>query len=204
MPTIYRLNSERISVADAKQLILKALPLELAAGRIIGKPGPDGEPIWDFDSLAMVSAAEAHAPFLDADFLELCKELGFEPRLIFRPAIGGYSGNPEQDNIYMLTHAQFAQLAESHGLTVAIGTASPAPAQNPAEPAPVAPSASSEPSSRKRWTPEKLAELEAYRATHTMPETAAKFGITEQRIRQLLPSAKPKASPFSGLTHRLK
>lgn len=55
----------------------------------------------------------------------------------------------------------------------------------------------------KKWTPEKLAELKAYREAHTMPETAAKFGISEQRIRGLLPSAKKKAKPFAGLIHRL-
>lgn len=137
MPTIYRRNSERISVADAKQLILNALPIELGGGQIFGKPGPDGEPIWDFDSLAQVSAAEAHAPYLDSDFLELCKGLGFEPHMMFSPAIGGYSGNPEQDNSYMLTHAQFVKLAEKYSLTVEIETASPAPAQSAAEPAPV-------------------------------------------------------------------
>lgn len=71
-------------------------------------------------------------------------------------------------------------------------------------PEPVVNSASDRPGSRKMWTPERLAELAAYRARYTMAETAAKFGISEQRIRQLLPSAKPKASPFPGVIHRLK
>lgn len=63
------------------------------------------------------------------------------------------------------------------------------------EPAPVA--------GGKKWTPEKLAELNAYREAHTMPETADKFDISEQRIRELLPSKKPKAKPFAGLIHRI-
>ena len=70
-----------------------------------------------------------------------------------------------------------------------------APAQT-ATPAPVV--------AGKKWTPEKLAELKAYREAHTMPETADKFGISEQRIRELLPSQKPKAKPFAGLIHRMK
>jgi len=57
---------------------------------------------------------------------------------------------------------------------------------------------------RKKWTPEKLAELKTYREAHTMPETAVKFGISEQRIRGLLPSEKPKAKPFAGLIHRMR
>ena len=56
----------------------------------------------------------------------------------------------------------------------------------------------------KRWTPEMLAELSAYRDRHTMPETAKKFGITEQRIRHLLPRKESKVTPFSGLGHRIK
>lgn len=56
----------------------------------------------------------------------------------------------------------------------------------------------------KRWTPENLAKMKTYRETHTMPETASKFSITEQRIRQLLPSKKPRPTPFAGLVHRMK
>lgn len=56
----------------------------------------------------------------------------------------------------------------------------------------------------KRWTPERLAELKAYRATHTAKATAAHFGIHESRIRKLLPSGKPRPSPFPGVAHRAK
>lgn len=56
----------------------------------------------------------------------------------------------------------------------------------------------------KKWTPEKLTELKTYREAHTMPETAVKFNISEQRIRELLPSEKPKAKPFPGMIHRMK
>ncbi|MEI6181199.1 MAG: helix-turn-helix domain-containing protein [Chloroflexales bacterium] len=58
--------------------------------------------------------------------------------------------------------------------------------------------------SMKKWTSEKLAELAAYRRGHTMPKTAAKFGITEQRIRQLLPAEKPISKGYSAFTHRSK
>ena len=56
----------------------------------------------------------------------------------------------------------------------------------------------------RKWIPEKLAELKAYREAHTMPETAEKFGITEQRIRQLLPSQKNQSEAVHGLVHRIK
>ncbi len=71
----------------------------------------------------------------------------------------------------------------------------PVPAQTTATPSPV---------NRKKWTPEKLAELAEYRESHTMPETAAKFRISETRIRQLLPRDKPKANPYAALIHRTK
>lgn len=56
----------------------------------------------------------------------------------------------------------------------------------------------------KKWTDEKLADLKAYRETHTMPETAEHFEISVQRIRDLLPSKKPKAKPFAVLINRAK
>lgn len=68
----------------------------------------------------------------------------------------------------------------------------------------VAESSSHAPSNGKVWTPEKLAELKAYRLVHTMPETAKKFGISEQRIRQLLPSNKPKTKGYSAFSHHMK
>lgn len=64
------------------------------------------------------------------------------------------------------------------------------PAKTTAEPAP---------GTGKKWTPEKLAEMKAYREGHTMPETAVKYGISEQRIRELLPRRNPKTNPFAGL-----
>lgn len=54
----------------------------------------------------------------------------------------------------------------------------------------------------KKWTPEKLAELKAFREAHTEPETAKQFGISGARIRQLLPTGKPQKKPYSVFTHR--
>lgn len=101
----------------------------------------------------------------------------------------------------------FALYVAERGLSVIVeAPEQSAPAQSPAEPAPVATeSASNKPGSREKWTPEKKSELQAYRESHTMPQTAAKFGISEQRIRQLLPRANPKkTSPFPGVIYRTK
>lgn len=59
----------------------------------------------------------------------------------------------------------------------------------------------------KQWTPERLAALRVYREKHGPAAAAAHFGISTSRIRQLLPgdSVKPAAaSPWAGLTHKLK
>jgi hypothetical protein len=44
---------------------------------------------------------------------------------------------------------------------------------------------------RKKWTPEKLAELRDYRDKHSTNAAAKKFGISDGRVRQLLPTEKP-------------
>lgn len=45
--------------------------------------------------------------------------------------------------------------------------------------------------SGKVWTSEKLAEMAAYRKQHRTKKTAEHYGISPQRVRQLLPSKKP-------------
>jgi hypothetical protein len=50
------------------------------------------------------------------------------------------------------------------------------------------------PEEQKKWTPEKLAELRAFRDEHGTKAAAKKFGISEARIRQLLPNEKPPAA----------
>jgi hypothetical protein len=56
----------------------------------------------------------------------------------------------------------------------------------------------------KKWTEDKLAELRAYRNSHTMPETAAHFKISEARIRKLDPREKPKSKGYGVFTNHLK
>jgi len=90
-----------------------------------------------------------------------------------------------------LTELRFKR-AEIEATAEIINSTAPAQAAKPA------------PMAGKKWTTDKLAELRAYRDKHTMPETADKFGITEQRIRALLPSNKPQKKPYSVFTHRIK
>ena len=108
--------------------------------------------------------------------------------LVDLPAFGAWTVKLNIPNI----PPAFAAMAET-ATTVPVVM----PAQTAVTPAPVE-------AGGKKWNDEKLAELKTYREAHTMPETAVKFGISEQRIRELLPSKKAKAKPFAGLTHRMK
>ncbi|SEQ33483.1 hypothetical protein [Giesbergeria anulus] len=59
-------------------------------------------------------------------------------------------------------------------------------------------------SAQKRWTPQARAELAAYRQEHGTKKAALHFGVTEQRIRQLLPSKEPRPKGYSAFNQRTK
>jgi len=65
-------------------------------------------------------------------------------------------------------------------------------------------SASNAPSNGKVWTPERLAEVRAYREKHGTKKTAEHFNVSTSLIRQKLPSEKPKPKGYSAFTHRIK
>jgi hypothetical protein len=46
----------------------------------------------------------------------------------------------------------------------------------------------------EKWTPERKDELRAYRDEHGTKAAARQFGISEARVRQLLPTEKPPAT----------
>lgn len=113
---------------------------------------------------------------------------------------GEYSPGWRTDTVYFGAAGLVLLGAELDAFTASIA----APQQTaPATDTDTAPEPQTAPVAGKTRTPEELAEMQAYREVHTMPETAGKFGISEQRIRQLLPSGKPKAKPFAGLIHRI-
>ena len=51
----------------------------------------------------------------------------------------------------------------------------------------------------KKWTPELVAELAAHRKAHGTKAAAAHFGVSAQRIRELLPKPKPAKAAYSIL-----
>ena len=61
-----------------------------------------------------------------------------------------------------------------------------------------------EPVTGKRWTPEKLAELKSYREKHGTKNAAKFFRISQQLIRQKLPSEKPQTKGYSVFMRHIK
>lgn len=54
----------------------------------------------------------------------------------------------------------------------------------------------------KRWTPEALESLRQFRAKYGTKAAAAKFSISEQRVRELLPNDKATTKGFSAFNQR--
>ena len=112
MPTIYRPDSGRLTIAEVKRLILEASPREefvsayrRADGKL--KAVPNSEP------------KSIYAAHMDEDFVSNCEQLGIVPRWKYRPGMTGYAGNTETDNLYTIEHGEFVRLAQLFDSTVA-------------------------------------------------------------------------------------
>lgn len=131
MTTIYKKDTGRLKVAEAKRLIVEAMPDD--------EPGyvafscavdADGNERWDFDNPKHQTYRETVQRRLNNSFLDLCQKAGFEPHLSIDPSTKGYRLREADDHLYMVTHAQFVKLAEAFSLTVVVGDepdATPAP-----------------------------------------------------------------------------
>lgn len=84
-------------------------------------------------------------------------------------------------------------------------TPPPAPAAEPAPPtAAQAPAIAERPADAKRWTPERLKELQDYRAAHGTKKAAEWAGVSSTRVRALLPRDKPQPKGYSAFNPRVK
>lgn len=141
MTTIYRDNTDRLSVADAKRLILDAVPLEKAV-EVYAQVDDQGNINWDGNVECLINEkSNIPASHLDHDFLATCNDLSIRPRMKYRPVITDYAGNVSQDGYYTITHDEFVRLAELFGLLVRVETT---PEPQGATPAPVTDSASND------------------------------------------------------------
>lgn len=67
-----------------------------------------------------------------------------------------------------------------------------------------APAIVARPAGAKRWTPERLEELHAYRAAHGTKKAAEWAGVSTSRVRALLPGDKPQPRGYSAFNLRVK
>lgn len=124
MTTIYRDNTDRLSVADVKRLILESLPPERSA-EVYAQVDENGD--IDFEGqleVREVHGVQIYASFIDRDFLPICEQLGIRPRMRYRPAFTDYTWkSSENDTLYTIGHDEFSRVTELFGLSVAVGPA---------------------------------------------------------------------------------
>lgn len=122
MKTIYKDNTNPLTIGETKRLIIGAMPTEMAAS-IFASFNEQGE--VEVGSLTVAEPRDTciQAAFIDVDFPALCQQQGISPRHKYRPVFTDYSGSAEQDAYYTITHDEFVKLAKLYRAAVAIGTA---------------------------------------------------------------------------------
>ena len=122
MTVIYKKDTGRLKVAEAKRLIIEAMPDdEPGYVAFSGTVDADGIDHLDIDNPKHQTYRETVQFRLNNSFLDLCREAGFEPHLSIDPSTKGYRLSEVDDRLYMITHAQFVKLAEAFSLTVVVG-----------------------------------------------------------------------------------
>jgi hypothetical protein len=148
MATIYRNNAERVTVAEAKRLILDVVPTEPTISvyvQLDEHGAATGDP-----QIVRNPSGTIQALHLDNDFAETLKQLGILPRMKYRPVMTDYSGAEYQDETYTIAHDEFVTIAGLFNVVVAVGKA---PAQNTTTPAPVKVAVQSTKTRRDALTP---------------------------------------------------
>ena len=201
MAIIYRKNTTRLTIAEAKRLLLDAMePKEVAS--VYGRITSDGD--IDADSLEVViETTKAPASFIHDDFKLFCEELSIKPRMCIRPTVTGYPDRQEMDDEYTITHDEFVAIASAYpGLQVEVQAE--ALAIETTEPRQDTETLASK-DTNKVWTDAFKAEVRAYRDKHGLKATAEHFGKSQSLISKHVPAGKPKKTvphPFTGLGKR--
>jgi hypothetical protein len=108
---IIKANRGRISVTDAKRLLVAASPREKFLDFYADADGNL------YDELVEKPRAEA---FITDEFIAFCADQTVRPRNIYRPSITDYRG-PEDDQMFDIAHDEFERLAAIYGAEVIIG-----------------------------------------------------------------------------------
>lgn len=116
MTAIRTAETGRITIAEAKRLIIESSRRESFIQVYRRQDGtieavPDAEPKSIF------------AGHLDEDFAPTCEQLGIVPRWKYRPSKTGYTGDPENDELYTITRDELSRLGGLFGLSFEDATA---------------------------------------------------------------------------------
>lgn len=153
---IFRQSETRLSVAEAKSLVLGALPREESVS-VFATVDDAGE--IDFDGpmeFVHKQNASIQATFIDLEVLKLFAELGIRPRNKYRPSFTDFTGAGEQDAYYTITHDELVRFADVYGVSVTIGTApletDPRSKTSPSPDESLLPAAESQPAPQEQLT----------------------------------------------------
>lgn len=111
MAMIYRSGSGRLTVAEAKRLILDASPREKFVN-IYRRPNGGLKAVEDNEPKSI------YAGHLDQDVVASFEQVNVVPRWKYRPSQTGYAGDPNTDDLYTIDHEEFVRLAKLFDLTV--------------------------------------------------------------------------------------
>jgi hypothetical protein len=117
METIRLDGRMRVSLAEARALIVEALPVEGGA-QVYATFLSDGTPDWEGPlTVRATPNARRGEAFIEGDLPAILKDLAIEPRLIMRPAWKDFGPDkPLAD--YSISRDEFIKLAECFGIAV--------------------------------------------------------------------------------------
>ena len=156
---------------------------------------PSRQPTWDeppeySDSLRSLRLSIAHGNISVQRITETPYETEYVSwlELVRWARLKSYTISPELESISAkMAPAALVSLEPQAPPVVAVGASSKAAI-----------------ASSKRWTPELLTELKAFRDKFGTKQAATHYGISASLVRQKLPREKPKPKGYSAFTHRIE
>jgi len=143
VPVIYRKNTDRLSIAECKRLILDVMPRG-SVDQLHAKIDEDGNIVGEIVDKARTDV-NLHALLIDGELPGLFRQKGIHARHRLAPSNTDYralvdsDGRPVQDESYTINHDEFMRLAETYGCAVVVvetiqSPASMAPSESEPEP----------------------------------------------------------------------
>lgn len=123
---IYKPDAGPLSVSQAIEYMRKALPKE-SAGEVLMRFKEDGTPDWDGPiEVRRNDDSDIRSAWLEADFLDVCTQLGIQPRNLYRPHLTDFSWDGASASYYTISHDEFVRYASLYHVDVQIRPEIPA------------------------------------------------------------------------------